>query len=102
MTTSMSITTDQLYDVFFLQSTVPRWLLRSRFQQRWVCQARAALALVMHEGLGMSWPEIGEEFGRDHTSPMRLVEKHRQDEDVVEMVDGLCKTLGLQLKGEAC
>lgn len=90
----MSITPTDIFQAFAAQGQPPRWILRDDRQDAWLVQARAAVAIVMHDVAGMSWPAVGDALNRSHTTVMRAVDTHRTDPDVIEMAGDLCKSLG--------
>lgn len=47
----------------------------SRSRSLSVTQARMVAMYVVRTKLGLSWPEVGREFGRDHTTALVAVKK---------------------------
>lgn len=72
---------DHIFSAVSQVTGVGRGILRCRSRNPMVVRARALAAAAMRDLREMSYPEIGRELHRSHSSIIELLRQHRMDED---------------------
>lgn len=70
---------DQIYAAVTSVTSINRVFIRNRSRRTSIVRARALVAMAMREHRAMSFPEIGIELGRSHSTVIGLLRTHAGD-----------------------
>lgn len=90
---------NEIYDIVLLETGISKEQIQNRIRRKNIVNGRA-LFVIICKNVGFSWPKIGMEIKRDHTSAMNLfntrsdsefsktiLEKHKEELSILRKIN---------------